>query len=185
MYEGDTVSPHHCSSDRIVDISQWGCVKLGNKGHQFRGCSFLRLSATDAPDLPHITHLNFMFAESKYFDGDMTHWDTSNVVDMNGTFACCPQFNGDVSGWNTSKVVDMGDCFSYASAFNGDISQWDVSSVRNMRLMFYRASAFTGHGLSQWDTSKVSIASDTPNTPLHTPCSNHFTPHLYRLTCFP
>ena len=159
------LSPYHYSSDHIVDILQWGCVKLGNNGDQFRKCRYLRINATDAPDLSRITNLNCMFAECKYFNGDMTHWDTSNVVTMNGTFACCSHFNGDISRWNTANVTDMRNCFRYASSFNGDLSQWDVSSVYDMEQMFYWASAFIGHGIWKWNIHKVSIASNNPNNP--------------------
>ena len=45
------------------------------------------------------------------------------------------KFNGDISNWDVSNVVDMGFMF-YDAEFNGDISNWDVSNVTNMAGMF-------------------------------------------------
>jgi len=45
----------------IVDISQWGCLDLSSKGHQFAGCVNLNCSAQDAPDLTSVTSFNYMF----------------------------------------------------------------------------------------------------------------------------
>jgi surface protein len=41
------------------------------------------------------------------------------------------KFNGDISNWNVSNVVDMAWMFR-RSVFTGDISKWDVSNVVNM-----------------------------------------------------
>ena len=52
------------------------------------------------------------------------------------------QFNGDISDWDVSTVIDMSDMFA-DSCFNGDLSKWDVSNVKNTELMFC-SSHFTG-----------------------------------------
>ena len=47
-------------------------------------------------------------------------------------------FNGDISHWDVSNVKNM-DCMFYESKFtseNGDISNWDVNNVKNMHMMF-------------------------------------------------
>jgi surface protein len=41
------------------------------------------------------------------------------------------KFNGDISKWNVSNVVDMAWMFR-RSVFTGDISKWNVSNVVNM-----------------------------------------------------
>jgi len=44
-------------------------------------------------------------------------------------------FDGDISGWDVSSVIDM--CAMFRdSDFDGDISGWDVSSVTDMSAMF-------------------------------------------------
>mgnify|MGYP005995694705 CR=1 FL=1 len=68
--------------------------------------------------------LEFMFSESK-FNGDISNWNVSKVVDMRGMFEYS-RFNGDISKWNVENVVDMSWMFYY-SKFNGNISNWNFN----------------------------------------------------------
>ena len=43
--------------------------------------------------------------------------------------ANCRYFNSDISGWQTGHVTNMKNMFDGSDAFNQDISGWDVSSV--------------------------------------------------------
>uniref|UniRef100_A0A6C0AD32 BspA family leucine-rich repeat surface protein n=1 Tax=viral metagenome TaxID=1070528 RepID=A0A6C0AD32_9ZZZZ len=45
-----------------------------------------------------------------------------NVTSLSYCFNGCTSFNGDISNWNTSKVIDMSHMFSGCNSFNGDIS---------------------------------------------------------------
>jgi surface protein len=85
------------------------------------------------------------------FNGDISEWDVSNVINMSGLFYKS-QFDGDISKWKTSKVEHMSWMFG-ESEFNQDISNWNVSHVTNMNLMFCR-SKFNGN-ISKWDVSNV------------------------------
>lgn len=60
------------------------------------------------------------------------------------------KFNGDISHWDTSNVETMAYMFAY-SKFNGDISRWDVSSVKNFESMFEWAKF--NNDLNAWDVS--------------------------------
>ena len=46
-----------------------------------------------------------MFYEAK-FNGDISNWDVSNVVNIHGMFYLS-NFGGDISNWNTSNVIDL------------------------------------------------------------------------------
>jgi surface protein len=83
------------------------------------------------------------------FNGDISAWDVSQVLDMSNMFANASSFNGDISGWNTSSVTDMYRMFWSATSFNGNISGWDISSVAEMYDMFYKASSFN-QNLCAW-----------------------------------
>nr|WP_307938665.1 BspA family leucine-rich repeat surface protein [Mycoplasmopsis bovis] len=52
-----------------------------------------------------------MFAEASSFNGDITKWNTGNVVDMSGMFWKASAFNKDISSWNIKKVKDVTVCF--------------------------------------------------------------------------
>ena len=99
------------------------------------------------------TQAQFTNAGNNPYYGPIAGWDTSQVTDMNSLFSWSA-FNGDISQWNVSAVINMGAMFYGASAFNGDISSWNVSNVTYMRVMFYEANSFNGD-ISQWDVSKV------------------------------
>ena len=61
----------------------------------------------------------------------------SAVTDMSWIcFDTYHKFNGDISKWDVSRVIDMNHMFSHASSFHGDISKWDVSKVTDMIGMF-------------------------------------------------
>jgi surface protein len=165
---------------KLIDVSQWGCLKLGNKGFYFYNCSELDITATDAPDLSETTNLEYMFGHSNFngkighwdvsrvkcmrdmffgvssFNQDISQWDVSNVTDMFGLFHDASSFNQDISSWNVSSVKNMSYIFDGASAFNQPIGKWDVSSVIYMRGMFKRASSFN-QDISNWDVSNVTV----------------------------
>lgn len=52
---------------------------------------------------------------------------TSGVVDLAGLFQETRSFNADLSHWDTSSVTNMEDMFNGAQAFNQDLSTWCVS----------------------------------------------------------
>ena len=83
-----------------------------------------------------------MFFDAKFFRGDISKWDVSNVRDMSGMFMGAKGFNSDLSKWEVSRVTNMPSMFRNARSFDGDISKWDVSRVINMDYMFSSAASF-------------------------------------------
>ncbi|WP_169728497.1 BspA family leucine-rich repeat surface protein, partial [Williamsoniiplasma luminosum] len=53
---------------------------------------------------PKITHYQNAFRGTTLFNGDISKWDTSNVIDMTAVFSRTKMFNQDISKWDTSKV---------------------------------------------------------------------------------
>jgi surface protein len=139
---------------RLLDVCQWGCLKLGNEGYYFEGCTEIDISATDAPDLSETTNLSGMFGRCSKFNGKIEHWNVSSVTNMQLMFWDASSFNQDLSGWDVSSVTNMQTMFTNASSFNQPIGEWDVSSVRSMEWMFCGASSFN-QSISGWDVSSV------------------------------
>jgi surface protein len=86
---------------------------------------------------------------------DLNFIDTSLITDMSYLFSIksnLNQFNGVISNWNTSNVINMSSMF-LQSYFNNDISNWDTSSVNDMSSMFYQS--YFNKNISNWDTSCV------------------------------
>ncbi|MHA1822146.1 MAG: BspA family leucine-rich repeat surface protein, partial [Promethearchaeota archaeon] len=141
---------------KILDIKQWGLMRLGNWGYYFEDCSNLNISAQDAPDLTGTTSMAWAFSGCTRLNivPGMKNWDTSSVTDMSGMFYGASSFNQDIGNWDTSSVTDMSRMFDGATAFNQPIGNWDTSSVTDMSYMFDGATAFN-QPIGDWDTSSV------------------------------
>ncbi|TFG17611.1 MAG: BspA family leucine-rich repeat surface protein, partial [Promethearchaeota archaeon] len=143
-------------SEKIIEIQQWGCLRLGNTGNYFAYCYNLVISATDNLDLTGTTTLRsaFQYCYDLGSSGNMNGWDTSNITDMSYMFNLATDFNQPIGNWNVSKVTSMAYMFHYASDFNQPIGNWNVSKVTSMTYMFYSASDFN-QSIGNWNVSKV------------------------------
>jgi surface protein len=141
---------------KIIEISQWGSLGLGNSPGHFDGCQNLRVTATDAPDLTGTTTLygTFMHCESIGSAGNMSRWDVSTVTDMAYMFKGAYSFNQDISTWNVSRVTNMKWMFYMAFAFNQPLGAWNVSRVTTMEGMFWFGTSFN-QPIGSWDVSRV------------------------------
>ena len=140
----------------IINVSQWGNLKIGNKGGSFAFAFNLSLdSVSDIINLNGITNLEYMFYNSPINSVNrINEWDVSNVNNMSNMFAST-QLNQPLSGWNVSNVNNMSGMFA-GTPFNSDISNWDVGSVTNMSIMFQNTSLFNVD-ISNWNVSGVTI----------------------------
>ena len=126
-----------------------------------------------------ITDMNRLFNASDVtgadtFNGDISHWDTSDVTDMNRMFRNAGAFNQDIGAWDTSQVANMTAMFQSASAFNQNIGSWNTGNVMMMNSMFQRATLFN-QDLTGWCMQNIPMlpnddfASDSALTTAHYP----------------
>ncbi|MBN1648967.1 MAG: Ig-like domain-containing protein [Spirochaetales bacterium] len=166
---------------KLVGVSSWGVLSLGDCSGHFADCRYLVITATDAPDLSDTTSLHntfyncdaltdipsldswdtstitimrAAFLDAENFNTDLNNWNTSNVTDMSFMFEYGIDFNGNISDWNTGNVVDMSYMFCWATSFNGDISEWNTEKVEDMNHMFNTAQDFNGD-ITEWKTGSV------------------------------
>ena len=139
--------------NKLINITKWGPLNLGNNGGYFYGASNLE-NISGKVNLSGTTNFENVFRDVPKFNGDISGWNVSQVIDMSGMFSDAASFNGDISSWDVSNVTDMSGMFSDAASFNGDISSWDVSNVRDMSDMFSDATSFDGD-ISSWNVSRV------------------------------
>ena len=140
---------------KIIDVSQWGNVNLGNTGGYFFGAWNVVVTATDAPDLSGTTNMSQAFSAAYQFEGAIEDWDTRDVTTMSEMFLDAKAFNRDIGGWDTGNVTDMSNMFRGANPFNQDIGGWDTGKVTNMASMFFAAMDFN-QDIGDWDTGRVS-----------------------------
>ena len=122
--------------NNLLNIAQWGCLRLGNKGAYFAGCKNFRCNAKDALDLKDTTNLASMFRGASSFTSDLSAWQTGQVTNMSSMFCGASSFTSDLSAWQTGQVTYMSDMFRGASSFTSDLSAWQTGQVTNMSEMF-------------------------------------------------
>jgi surface protein len=113
-------------------VAQWGSgFRFGNAGGYFYGCTYLTLTATDAPDLTGTAYMWGTFNGAAALNSDLSSWNMASVTYIGAMFAHAVAFNGDVSSWNVAKITDMHSVFQNTPSFNGNLTAWSVSSVTN------------------------------------------------------
>ncbi|SFN07361.1 Por secretion system C-terminal sorting domain-containing protein [Chryseobacterium oleae] len=150
------------SIDKIADIQQWGNIKWQSMNNAFSDCRFLQLSASDSPDLDHVTDASYMFYSVIDFKGNvsMANWNTSKIKNFEFMFGIPPgsfatdTFNAPVGSWNTSSAENFRCLFFGRNSFNQNLNSWNTSNVTNLTAMFGYTKNFN-QPLSNWDTSKV------------------------------
>lgn len=146
----------------VVDVAQWGDIAWTSMASMFSSQSnFTSYTATDAPDLSAVTDMSAMFRSSP-FNGDISAWNTANVINMRQMFELSGAFDQDIGGWNTSNVTDMSAMFNVAGSFNQDIGGWNTANVTSMERMF-RAAAVFNQDIGAWSTSNVTDMSQMFN----------------------
>ena len=101
---------------KLINISRWGGLNLGNNGKYFRG-------ATNLVSVP----------------GEVNLSGTTNLESM---FHGATKFNSDINNWSVSKVTTTKRMFYKAYAFNKPLDKWDVLNISNMDAMFQRIQNF-------------------------------------------
>ncbi|RZA25116.1 MAG: BspA family leucine-rich repeat surface protein [Proteobacteria bacterium] len=172
---------------KILQISQWGDLRLGVFPGGFYGSNNLTVTATDIPNLTTAIDFADLFAECTLITTipNIGSWNVSSVTGFQGTFANMPSFNDDISAWNVgagttfsymfvndvafnqnlnswnmASATNLAYMFHVATSFNSPLNSWNVSNVVNMEGTFFLASAFN-QNLNSWNTSKVTNINKT------------------------
>ena len=147
-----------------LDLSKWNTSKVTNMEKAFINCLELVDLDVSRWDTGSVTNMSNIFAQNpKLTTLNISKWNTSKVVDMSAMFNNDSKINNlNLSNWNVSQVNTMERMFSSCSTLNniGDISNWDTRNVTTIDSMFSQ-SKFVNLNLSNWNISKLNIASYT------------------------
>jgi len=154
--------PHILTTGRVTQIEQWGSQKWGSMASSFMHAKQLDITATDKPDLSHVSDVSRMFYGSSFDPNgnvrSLSNWNMGNIKNMSFMFAATQNFNLEIGSWDVSNVSNMGNLFLRAAAFNQDIGNWNVANVKNMSNLFKFAYKFN-QNISQWNVANVSTMS--------------------------
>lgn len=175
------------SGDRLklIDISQWGSLNLGNTGRYFEGAANFNSSATDRPDLTGTTNFNQAFDGATSFNGAIGNWDVSGVTVMRGAFTNAASFNQDLSNWDVSNVWHFGIMFSGARSFNQDLASWNIASGGNVDGRTTQMDGMlSGTAISSANYSSLLVAwsSLTTTTPMFVNASGDNAPNEFAIS---
>jgi surface protein len=141
---------------KLLSITSWGPLRLGNSEGYFYGCTNLTIPATDTLDMTGTLTLFRAFRNCSSITTfpSLATLDTSNVINMSNMFFGCTAFNQSVANFDTSKVTDMTNMFFNCQAFNQLVSNFDTSNVESMAGMFTNCYQFN-QSVANFDTAKV------------------------------
>lgn len=123
------------SREQLIDIIQERINKYGNN------CDLNDL------DISLVTNLCYLFYLFPEFNGNISNWDTSNVLDFSFMFYKC-KFNQDISNWKFDKALYMNNMFE-DSKFNQDISNWKFPEKLGTTQEMFLNSEFD-QNISNW-----------------------------------
>ena len=137
----------HC----ITEVRKWKDTKTTKLKYAFKMANNLKV-VEEIPSTA--TDISQMFQQNTGFNGDISHWNTSNVTTMAYMFHGATAFNQDISNWDMSKVNNIAGMFVQAKAFNKPIGKWNTSNVVYMNQTFQETDKFN-QPLNNWKTQKV------------------------------
>lgn len=139
---------------KLLEVSQWGSINLGNSGGYFRGAANFNFTATDILDLTGMTNGKEFFRDCQSLNANasINDWDVSEITSMDSFFKAATIFNQDISAWDVGAVVSMKEIFAETSAFNQNIGSWDVSAVTTFEKAFYKSMSFN-QNIGDWSVS--------------------------------
>ena len=142
---------------KILTISNWGDLRLGNSGNYFQGCANVTMDTiADILNLDTTTTLAYLFYGCTALTtvGKMNDWNTNSIISLERSFSLAFNFNQNLSSWDTSNVENFNSTFYGSLVYNQPLNTWVTSSVSNMAFMFRDAILFN-QNLASWDLSNV------------------------------
>lgn len=145
---------------KLLNISGFGAMRLGNTGAYFSGCTNLTITANDNLDLTGTTTLINAFANcsSIITIPTITSWNFSSITSLQTTFIGCSKFNQTLNGIDVSHVTTMSGTFQNCVAFNGDVTLWQPTACVTLNQIFQNCTVFN-QAVGSWTTSSVTVLS--------------------------
>jgi surface protein len=123
-----------------IDISKFDTSNVTNLRAFFCYCvNLTTINNLENLDTSRNTTFRSMFYDCNNLKAiDLSTWDVGNVTDMRSMFNNCNKLSsiGNVSNWNTKNLVIMTKLFDSCAFTNLDLSGWITDKVTNMEYLF-------------------------------------------------
>lgn len=121
------------------DIGNWNVSKVESMNHMFGDNFKLRSLDLSAWDVSSLRTIYCMFDDNVKLRtiGDVSHWNTANLVDAGAWLNDSSSFVGDntgtfdLSGWDTRNLKSTGEMLLHTSIRTLDLSGWTFDSITN------------------------------------------------------
>lgn len=121
------------------DIAEWNVSKVESMNHMFGDNLRLRSLDLSGWNVSSLKTIYCMFDDNRKLKtiGDVSHWNTANLIDagawLNDSRSFVGDDNGmlDLSGWDTSNLKSAGEMFLYTNLRTIDLSGWTFDSITN------------------------------------------------------
>ena len=112
------------------DLSNWNVDNLKLIEYMFHGCEKFKGTGLKYWHPTKIDTLESTFSECYEFNGDLSNWDVSNVMNMNNAFKRCKVFEGKgLEKWNVTKAIAVQQTFAYCYKFHADLNSWKPTEL--------------------------------------------------------
>lgn len=139
---------------KLLNISNWGNLELGNSEYYFYGCSNLTITSTNKLKNPTMTKLSGALRNCTSFNQDLSWLDSNNVQEFKIMFYGCTIFNKPVNTLNVSNAINSHYLFYGCTAFNQSVSSLVMPNNTDMQYMFYGCAVFN-QDVSSFNTANV------------------------------
>lgn len=127
---------------KLLNISNWGTLKLGVTGNYFYGCANLDITATDIFDITGMTSMfqAFRGCSSLVWNDSISLLDTNNITSFSFCFLGCSLFN-QLIDWDFSSATALDYMLYQCSTYNQPIN-WHIPNVATVTNMLHTATSF-------------------------------------------
>lgn len=123
----------------FYDIGGWNVSKVESMNHMFCDNRELRQLDLSKWDVSSLKTVYAMFDDNVKLVtiGDVSHWNTVNLIDAGGWLNDCSVFTGDntgkmdLSGWDTRNLKCTGEMFYLTKIHTLDLSGWTFDAMTN------------------------------------------------------
>ncbi len=141
----------------FYDVANWNVSKVESMNHMFCDNGSLKMLDLSHWNVSNVKTIHCMFDDCHALKtiGDVSHWNTTNLIDAGGWLNGSNSFIGDntgtldLSGWDTSNLKAAGEMFLKTQLHAIDLSGWTFDSITN----------------DNWEGAGRGIYYETGNTP--------------------